>query len=334
TAFKQQRLKAWQPILTPRTVLPTFFLIGVIFVPLGGVFLSVSNQVQELSFDYTMCSSAPATLTNVQGMDPIQAWSFDSSSRTCTVQFKVDQTVKAPVYLYYRLSNFYQNHRRYVKSLSAKQLKGDAIYNKDDLQDCAPLNGADSGLIYYPCGLIANSLFNDTIGRPSNDWTTFSIQDSSSRNYNFVAKDITWPSDAAKYGPTSYDPARVSPPKDWIGGTYRNKTIKETWAASGFIFNPSDDQQFQVWMRTAGLPNFRKLYAKNSDADLAAGTYTMRIVDNFPVDSFGGTKGIVISESSWLGGKNPFLGIMYLVVGLVCIILGAAFLAKHLVSPR
>lgn len=87
-------------------------------------------------------------------------------------------------------------------------------------------------------------------------------------------------------------------------------------------------------MRTAGLPSFRKLYAKNSDADLAAGTYTMRIVDNFPVDSFGGTKGIVISESSWLGGKNPFLGIMYLVVGLVCIILGAAFLAKHLVSPR
>lgn len=112
-----------------------------------------------------MCSSAPATLTNVQGMDPIQAWSFDSSSRTCTVQFKVDQTVKAPVYLYYRLSNFYQNHRRYVKSLSAKQLKGDAIYNKDDLQDCAPLNGADSGLIYYPCGLIANSLFNGTVFR-------------------------------------------------------------------------------------------------------------------------------------------------------------------------
>lgn len=100
------------------------------------------------------------------------------------------------------------------------------------------------------------------------------------------------------------------------------------------MFNPAADEQFQVWMRTAGLPTFRKLYAKNSNNDLVPGTYTIRIVNNFPVTSFGGTKSIVISESSWLGGKNPFLGIAYLVVGLICIILGAAFLAKHLVSPR
>ena len=31
TAFKQQRLKAWQPILTPKTVLPTLFIIGILF---------------------------------------------------------------------------------------------------------------------------------------------------------------------------------------------------------------------------------------------------------------------------------------------------------------
>lgn len=48
TAFKQQRLKAWQPILTPATVLPTFFLVGIIFVPLGGVLLWGSNQVRRL----------------------------------------------------------------------------------------------------------------------------------------------------------------------------------------------------------------------------------------------------------------------------------------------
>jgi len=47
TAFKQQRLKAWQPILTPATVLPTFFLVGIIFVPLGGVLLWGSNQVRN-----------------------------------------------------------------------------------------------------------------------------------------------------------------------------------------------------------------------------------------------------------------------------------------------
>ena len=45
TAFKQQRLKAWQPILTPRTVLPTFFLLGLIFIPLGAWLFTVSNSV-------------------------------------------------------------------------------------------------------------------------------------------------------------------------------------------------------------------------------------------------------------------------------------------------
>ena len=46
TAFRQQRLKAWQPILTPRTVLPTFIAIGVLFVPIGGLLLWGSAQVR------------------------------------------------------------------------------------------------------------------------------------------------------------------------------------------------------------------------------------------------------------------------------------------------
>jgi len=45
TAFRQQRLLAYAPILTPKTVLPLFFAIGIIFGPIGGLLLYASSQV-------------------------------------------------------------------------------------------------------------------------------------------------------------------------------------------------------------------------------------------------------------------------------------------------
>ena len=47
TAFKQQRLPAWQPILTAGTVLPAFFLIGLLFIPVGIGLYVTSNNIQE-----------------------------------------------------------------------------------------------------------------------------------------------------------------------------------------------------------------------------------------------------------------------------------------------
>lgn len=35
-----------------------------------------------------------------------------------------------------------------------------------------------------------------------------------------------------------------------------------------------------------------------------------------------------------MGGQNPFLGIAYVVVAGICVILGALFLATHLIKPR
>jgi hypothetical protein len=45
TAFRQQRLLAYAPILTPKTVLPLFFAVGIIFGPIGGLLLYASSKV-------------------------------------------------------------------------------------------------------------------------------------------------------------------------------------------------------------------------------------------------------------------------------------------------
>lgn len=45
TAFKQQRLPAWQPILTARNVMPIFFAVAAAFIPIGIGLLYLTNLV-------------------------------------------------------------------------------------------------------------------------------------------------------------------------------------------------------------------------------------------------------------------------------------------------
>jgi len=98
--------------------------------------------------------------------------------------------------------------------------------------------------------------------------------------------------------------------------------------------NLHEDEDFMVWMRTAGLPTFSKLSRRNDDTAMAKGMYQLDILDQFKVTEYDGTKSILLSTRTVMGGKNPFMGIAYVVVGGVCVLLGALFTIAHLVRPR
>ncbi|KAJ9295333.1 hypothetical protein DTO271G3_6156 [Paecilomyces variotii] len=344
TAFRQQRLKAWQPILTPRSVLPLFFVIGTIFAPLGGVLLWASSQVQEIVIDYSDCSTQAPLGTFSPIPDKVTA-TFKSTQQTqtpswqrttvdrpivgnttiCSLLFEIPNDLPPPIFLYYRLTNFYQNHRRYVQSLDLDQLMGQALSNSTIAgSTCDPLTtDPATGKAYYPCGLIANSIFNDTIYSPA-----LVGVDAGNITYEMTNKGIAWDSDKQIYKKTQYQNSQVHPPPNWYK-RYPNGYNDETP-----IPNINEYEELMVWMRTAGLPSFSKLSRRNDTTAMTAGVYRLDIDDYFPVTEYSGTKSILISTRTVMGGKNPFMGIAYVVVGGICIVLGVLFTVAHLVKPR
>ena len=301
--FKQQKLPAWRPVPTITSTTITFVAFGVVFIVIGIVVLVYSKKIVEISYRYDEeCQN--------------------SSNNICEIKLTIPKPMQQPIMMYYQLDNFYQNHRRYVKSKSDLQLDGEYISLKKikDSGDCEPVetnqemekNISLSGDILnpnevaVPCGLIAKSFFNDTYQLKNEKGEPITIDESN----------IAWEADKKlKY-------KNVKDPNGKDDEFYK----KVQWI-------DMRDEHFIVWMRPAGLPNFRKLWGRIRQ-DLPEGEYTVMIEDNFKVSAFKGRKHIVLSTVNAFGGKNTFLGVSYVVVGGICIVLALIFLIGYQIHQR
>jgi hypothetical protein len=205
----------------------------------------------------------------------------------------------------------------------------------------------NASLPIIPCGLIAWSLFNDTYNLTVNGSTRIPI--------NKVG--ISWKSDREhKFGSDVYPknfPNNQNLSGVLIGGGSLdpNKSVSRfkelnpiCWMARSqmlcfffpfsFVKQLSEDEDLIVWMRTAALPHFRKLYGK-IEQNLDANTMLNVTINNvYNTYSFGGKKRLVLSTTSWLGGKNNFLGILYITMGSISISYAFIYFAGHLSYPR
>ncbi|XP_010538551.1 PREDICTED: putative ALA-interacting subunit 2 isoform X2 [Tarenaya hassleriana] len=301
--FKQQRLPVCKPVLTPVSVMATFLVMGFVFIPVGLITLHGSRNAVEIVDRY----DAECVPEEFRG-NKLSYITDKTVSKNCTRYLKVQKHMKAPIYIYYQLDNYYQNHRRYVKSRSDQQLLHGLKYSRTS--SCEP-EEFDNGLPIVPCGLIAWSLFNDTF--------TFFRERTKVR---VSRKNIAWKSDRDhKFGKNVY-------PYNFQNGTL----------VGGSELDPriplSEEEDLIVWMRTAALPSFRKLYGRIEE-DLEQGdVVVVNLMNNYNTYSFGGMKKLVLSTSSWLGGRNDFLGIAYLVVGSSSIIISIIFMLLHMKNPR
>eukprot|EP00922_Rhytidocystis_sp_ex-Travisia-forbesii_P013298 GHVS01019901.1.p1 GENE.GHVS01019901.1~~GHVS01019901.1.p1 ORF type:complete len:514 (-),score=84.87 GHVS01019901.1:189-1730(-) len=313
--FTQQKMRAWQPVLTPRLVITSFMIFGIVFLGIGIGLLVSSNSVIECQVEY----ESPVSV-----MSPTTIYVDITKDHCVGINYDNPTISSTGIHMYYVLTNFYQNHRRYVNSLSPAQLAGTVFTSSGSLTACDPIIMADDGVrVRSPCGLSAWAVFNDTLslyGRK--DATNPSLSETNLRPIKMDedGKTIAWYSDW-KY-------------------KYRNPVLTNEqskkvhlWLNEDIFPGQVENGHFMVWMRNAALPNFRKLYGKIEETKLEL-PVTVKIVNRYPVKSMQGTKSVVLSTASWYGGRNPFLGIFYLVIGSVCILLSALFTFRNRKSPR
>ncbi|XP_022885521.1 putative ALA-interacting subunit 2 isoform X3 [Olea europaea var. sylvestris] len=281
--FTQQNLPACKPVLTPTWVITTMvvticFAVGTIFIPIGLFSLQVSQSALEIVDRYDVECVPPSFRSN-----KLEYIKDSSIPKNCSRYLQVNKHMKAPIYIYYQLDNYYQNHRRYVKSRSDKQLLYGLKY--DYTGSCSPEDANNDAL---------------KVNRKNIAWE-------SDRNHNF-GKHVY---------PFNFQNGSL------IGGAHLDPAIPL-----------SDQEDLIVWMRTAALPSFRKLYGRIEEDLHADEILEVKILNNYNTYSFGGRKKLVLSTSSWLGGHNNFIGIAYISIGSSFIFIALVFMLLHVKNPR
>ena len=229
--------------------------------------------------------------------------------------------MQGSIFVFYGLTQFYQNHRKYGWSRDDPQLNGKNVNQENQVSDCMPYNGIynnDTGAWeknYAPCGLIANSLFNDTFNLTAQDGVDIPVTRSG----------IAWPSDVkTKFQNPVYENCNHNDKtcKNNLTAAFAPYATPSWWPTSVNEIGANDDEghgykneALMVWMQVAAFPTFQKKYGRLDNNTLHPGTYNLTIAYNYPVTySFNtGRKYFIISTSGWMGRKNLFMGVTYIV---------------------
>lgn len=265
----QQELRACNPMFEQHPF-PFFLAVGILHLIIAGVVFGCAFQVKEYTQRYdNLCTNETSTVT---------------------LTFDLGSTLSPPVYIYYELLGFYQNHFRFANSYSQDQMLGRYV---EDAESCKPMryspytNNTD---LVAPCGLMAVYFFND-----SYDVVSGGV---------FNEDDINWDGEKGNlFKPLSDE---YSDEQRWM---------KNMTRFPGEIQNP----HFISWMRVANSPNFRKLWAK-ATTDVGP-TVEIDVSCNYPSFMFRGERRLVLLKPGGLGGHNWFLAYLNLVLGVVCVVL-------------
>ena len=226
------------------------------------------------------------------------------------MRFSLDSTIESPVRVYYQIDNFYQNHRRYIKTIPVDQLRGEDL-PAGDLEDCKPtlynrdipatvaVDGTplNPDAVAIPCGNAARGRFTDTFEL---------VNDDSGQVYSISSEGIAWNTDKQH--------------------KFKNIDLSRQWLNV-------EDERFINWMKVAPFSKFRKSWGVIAE-DLPPGNYSVNVRNVWDSYVFNGKKWFVLADTNGFAGRNPFLGYAYIAVGALSIVLCTAFIFRKLRRPK
>jgi hypothetical protein len=289
--FKQQLIQTWHPKINTKCAVTFYVIIAGLFIALGVAIFATSADLYSNSYRYDQTCAEIGTV--------------------CTINFLLPRTVIGPIYIYYSISGFFQNHKVYANSVSYAQLYDGVFPNSTQIvPDCDPIiynrdtpyrfavdgTPLDPDAAAFPCGYVATTLFNDTYTITNTDTnTTIPIIDSG----------ISYWSDSPKY---------------------RNVNLSAQWT-------DVQKERFAVWMQLSLFNRFQKAWGI-IDVNLAQGNYKISIQNNWNSAIFGGTKSIVITQLGPIANASEFLAYAYLSMGALSFVLAITFSFRGLRKPK
>lgn len=306
--LRQQTLPAHVVTFASRHILALYFVVAFLFIPIGSAVLAASLKVRRTD------------VTSYASRSECDVGEVATDERLCTVPFTVERRIPAPSYLYYALTEFHQNTRKYARSRSDQQLRGMVPKSELFVANCEPYlykenstkgaRGFQPEEFHLPCGLTAWSRFNDTFELCRDEPEADDAKQECQRPVPLRKRGIAWSADKEK----------------------------KFQAGSAPVFDDEaneilEDEDFMVWMRLSTFKNFHKLY-RIIETDLDPGTYYMRINSRYPVASFDGDKRFFITTMTWFGQSNLFLGILMLVTGILALLIAVGVLFRDVTKPR
>ncbi|EGR32922.1 ligand-effect modulator 3 LEM3 family protein, putative [Ichthyophthirius multifiliis] len=292
----------------------TIYLVSGLYLLIAGIIFAIKNEeVIEYKVNYGILDKC---------LNP-------SETSICEFILQIEQTMKQPIFVYYEMKNFNQNHQIYLESYDYSQLYSNS---NDSLNSnrCKPfrtnmdlnekfqkqinqnnpskeiilknLNGKifqNSQLndVAFPCGLRAFTIFNDE----------YKIYNSEVQKQNEIfvnSTNISW----------NYDKKYM---KNLNTQDYKDKQWLDL-----------EDERVQNWMRPSGLSKFKKLWGR-IEQNLQPGSYVVQVKNKYDSQFFDSQKSFIISTVNSIGGKNPVLVISHLIAGSVSFLIGIVLVIYH-----